>query len=454
MLVDASLRPGDFTPLLDRFFALAAGKIRAVARAWDPAAGSPVFTVQGRYTARGWTEWTQGFQFGCQILQSDATGDDEFWRMGLANTVRFMASHVSHTGVHDHGFNNISTYGNLRRLAREGRVPELASHMDFFDLALKVSGAVQAARWTRLEGGGGFIHSFNGPHSLFSDTIRSCRILGLAHQLGHCLMGENDRRISLLARLLDHLRATVRYNVFFGEGRDRWDRSGRVAHEGIFNVTDGRFRCPSTQQGYSAFSTWTRGQAWVLLGAAEELEFLAGLPDAEFSSPEEKQEILHLLLRTARVVGEYYLEHSAADGIPCWDTGAPGLRDIPEFTQRPSQPDNPHEPLDSSAAAIAAQGFLRLGRYLGEGSAEGARWRQAGLTLARTLLTPPYLSEDPDHHGLLLHSVYHQPNGWDYVPPRQAGPPRRVLDVGRLPPDGTRRRPQARDRGRALFGVL
>ena len=249
MLVDASLRPGDFTPLLDRFFALAAGKIRAVARAWDPAAGSPVFTVQGRYTARGWTEWTQGFQFGCQILQSDATGDDEFWRMGLANTVRFMASHVSHTGVHDHGFNNISTYGNLRRLAREGRVPELASHMDFFDLALKVSGAVQAARWTRLEGGGGFIHSFNGPHSLFSDTIRSCRILGLAHQLGHCLMGENDRRISLLARLLDHLRATVRYNVFFGEGRDRWDRSGRVAHEGIFNVTDGRFRLPLDAAG-------------------------------------------------------------------------------------------------------------------------------------------------------------------------------------------------------------
>lgn len=221
---------------------------------------------------------------------------------------------------------------------------------------------------------------------------------------------------------IDHLRATVRYNVFFGEGRDRWDRSGRVAHEGIFNVTDGRFRCPSTQQGYSAFSTWTRGQAWVLLGAAEELEFLAGLPDAEFSSPEEKQEILHLLLRTARVVGEYYLEHSAADGIPCWDTGAPGLRDIPEFTQRPSQPDNPHEPLDSSAAAIAAQGFLRLGRYLGEGSAEGARWRQAGLTLARTLLTPPYLSEDPDHHGLLLHSVYHQPNGWDYVPPGKQVP--------------------------------
>ena len=28
----------------------------------------------------------------------------------------------------------------------------------------------------------------------------------------------------------------------------------------------------------------------------------------------------------------------------------------------------------------------------------------------------PYLSTDPKHQGLLLHSIYHRPNGWDYVP--------------------------------------
>ena len=27
-----------------------------------------------------------------------------------------------------------------------------------------------------------------------------------------------------------------------------------------------------------------------------------------------------------------------------------------------------------------------------------------------------YLSEDENHQGLLLHSIYHRPNGWDYVP--------------------------------------
>ena len=36
--------------------------------------------------------------------------------------------------------------------------------------------------------------------------------------------------------------------------------------------------------------------------------------------------------------------------------------------------------------------------------------------MLRTLLETPYLSTDPAHQGLLLHSIYHRPNGWDYVP--------------------------------------
>ena len=56
---------------------------------------------------------------GAAFLQFDATGEDRFLKLGRARTVEKMASHVSHIGVHDHGFNNVSTYGNLWRLMRE-----------------------------------------------------------------------------------------------------------------------------------------------------------------------------------------------------------------------------------------------------------------------------------------------------------------------------------------------
>jgi hypothetical protein len=74
--------------------------------------------------------------------------------------------------------------------------------------------------------------------------------------------------------------------------------------------------------------------------------------------------------------------------------------------------------VDSSAAAIAAQGLLRLGRVLTKlgKSDEAGRYFQAGLTVVSHLFTEPYLCTDLNHQGLLLHSVYHRPNGWDHIP--------------------------------------
>ncbi len=412
--IDAKLTPAALLPAVARVFELSARKIALIDKSWDAAKGTPVFTVAGRYTSRGWTEWTQGFQFGSALLQFDATGDRKMLDLGTTGTVRHMASHVSHVGVHDHGFNNVSTYGNLLRLAREGRIAADPWQVHFCELALKVSGAVQAARWTELPDGLGYIHSFNGPHSLFADTMRSLRSLALGHQLGHALMGERDRRIPLLQRLVQHADTNARYNVYFGQGRDRYDVRGRVAHESVFNVRDGSYRCPSTQQGYTPFSTWTRGLAWVLLGYAEEVEFLATLKDAELKPCGGKKALLARYVEAARATADFYIDNTPTCGVPYWDTGAPGLAQLGDYLDRAADPYNDHEPVDSSAAAITAQGLIRLGRHLG-GKA-GARYKAAGLTVARTLFAEPYLSTAPQHQGLLLHAIYHRPNGWDHVP--------------------------------------
>ena len=444
--LDKLRSPRDLLPKIGRVIELSATKIRALEDSWRPESGAPVFTVDGRYRARGWTEWTQGFQFGSALLQFDATGEEAFLTLGRSRTLERMAPHLTHMGVHDHGFNTVSTYGNLWRLAREHRFEACDWERRFYELALKTSGAVQARRWTTLADGG-FIHSFNGAHSLFVDTMRTLRVLALGHLLDQPLLEEQDRRISLLDRLVQHGCATARYNVYFGRGRDRFDVRGRVAHESLFNVANGTYRGPGTQQGYSPFTTWARGLAWAMLGFAEQLEFLERLPvdalgaskpgshapveasprgrgstaaapepgtlvNVEATTPCGSRSAVRATLREAAMATcDRYLEVAAADGVPYWDDGAPGLAQLPGWGDRPADPFNDHEPVDSSAAAIAAQGLLRLGRALRE-----PRYEQAGLRVLDTLFDEPYLSEDDRHQGLLLHSVYHWPNGWDHVP--------------------------------------
>jgi len=415
--LNKTIKPSDLSEKLKRFWSLSAEKNELIERDYDVSKGSPVFTVKGQYTTRGWTEWTQGFQYGSAILQYDATGEKSALESGRRQTVASMALHVSHTGVHDHGFNNVSTYGNLLRLMHEGKIQFNEWERDFYVLALKISGAVQANRWTKIRGGG-FIHSFNGPHSLFVDTIRSIRPLILSHRLGHLLQSEGDVRISLLERAVQHLKATADYSVFYGEGRDTYDVWGRTAHESIFNVTDGNFRCSNSQQGYTGFTTWTRGLAWAMCGFAEQLEWFDTVSPADVKAFSGKENILWFLTRAARATCDFYLDNTPADGVPYWDTGAPNLYKLGDYLNKPADPFNDFEPVDSSAAAIAAQGLLRFGRYLrekGETDA-GNRYWQAGLTVSNTIFDEPYLSTGSNHQGLLLHSVYHRPNGWDYVP--------------------------------------
>ncbi len=415
--IDEKLKPADLAGKLQRFWQLSGEKILAIEKEYDISKGSPVFTVQGRYTTRGWTEWTQGFQYGSAILQYDATGDKQFLNIGREKTVKNMAPHVSHIGVHDHGFNNISTYGNLLRLMLEKKIPHNEWERHFYELALKISGAVQASRWTTIRNGG-FIHSFNGAHSLFVDTIRTCRVLAVAHKLGHVLQAENDVRINLLHRLINHAKTTADYSIYYGEARDSYDVCGRTAHECIFNVKDGNFRCPNAQQGVSGFTTWTRGLAWAMVGFPEELEFLQKIDDSELEPVGGRSTVESYMLKAAKATCDFYIENTPTDGVPYWDTGAPNLHKLGDYLNRPSDPFNDYEPVDGSAAAIAAQGLLRLGHFLTEKGDAGAghHYWQAGLTVLNTLLDEPYLSMDNQHQGLILHSIYHRPNGWDYVP--------------------------------------
>ena len=413
MNINEKLTIEQLLPKVKLLWEHSAHKIRRIEKEYDPALGAPVFTRAGKYTTRGWTEWTQGFQYGSSILQFDATGEEEFLEMGRKATVDKMSSHVGHFGVHDHGFNNVSTYGNLLRLMKEGKIPQNDWEQHFYEMALKLSGAVQAKRWTSIPDGG-YIYSFNGPHSLFVDTIRTVRAVMVSHELGFAIWDENDRRINLLERGIQHAIATAQYAIYYGEGRDSYDEWGRTAHESVFNTNDGNYRCPNAQQGFSGFTTWTRGLAWAIAGYPEQLEYLKTLSAEDLAPYGGFDHLETIYLKAAKATCDFYIANTPLDGIPYWDTGAPQIHKLGDYFNQTSDPYNDYEPIDSSAAAIAAQGLLRLGKYLGE---DGKKYWQAGLTVLDTLFDDPYLSKDPEHQGLILHTIYHQPNGWDYVPP-------------------------------------
>jgi len=101
--IDSKLTSKKLVPQIEHVFELSGQKILSIEKSWKPEQGTPVFTVKGKYISRGWTEWTQGFQYVRRCCNSTRWVMSDFWRSAKRGTVQYMASHVSHIGVHDHG---------------------------------------------------------------------------------------------------------------------------------------------------------------------------------------------------------------------------------------------------------------------------------------------------------------------------------------------------------------
>ena len=101
-----------------------------------------------------------------------------------------------------------------------------------------------------------------------------------------------------------------------------------------------------------------------MLGFAGELELLENLTDDELAPFGGRGEIEAMMLKAATATAGHFIKNTPTCGIPYWDTGAPKLYLLGGYQNRPADPFNAYEPVDSSAAAIDAQGLLRPGTYL------------------------------------------------------------------------------------------
>jgi len=155
---------------------------------------------------------------------------------------------------------------------------------------------------------------------------------------------------------------------------------GRVAHEAIFNVNDGSFRCPIHSRLF-AIHDMTRGLAWAM----------CGLPSNwSFSVPLTKRVTAHYSKRP-RCQCDFFIKNTPTDASRI-GYRAPSLHKL-AITSTDPRAFNEFEPVDSSAAAIAAQGLLRFGHYL----ARGQTILASRLSILNTLFDEPYLSTDTKH---------------------------------------------------------
>jgi unsaturated chondroitin disaccharide hydrolase len=310
----------------------------------------PMYTENGkwRHSGAAWTNWCEGFLGGQLWLVYEQNGET-WWREKAEHYSRLIAHRKTDRDVHDLGFLFSSTYKRWYDLTGDE-----ASNKVVIE-----AGQTLALRFMQK---GQYLRSFVAPESLFIDIMMNAGIIFYAAQ-----QTGDDKLYDLANR---HCLTTLKRLV-------RGD--GSTAHEGIFDLETGEFLRQSTHQGWRDDSSWARGLAWALYGFGTVYGYTH---DPRF-------------LHAAESCASFYISHTANHGIP------PNDWDEPE----------PKYPFESSAAAIAANGFWNLAKITGNPTASHF-YRKYACRIIDTLTTPEFLASDtPGWQGILKHGIYHLEKG-------------------------------------------
>jgi unsaturated chondroitin disaccharide hydrolase len=309
----------------------------------------PEFTIAGKWSANKnpWTNWCEGFLPGQMWILHQFTGDP-WWREQAEHYSRELEPRKTDRNVHDLGFLFWSTY--KRWYDQTGD--------ESLNAVLIEAGKTMSLRFNEK---GQFLRSFLAADSLFIDIMMNVGIIFYAAQ-----QTGNDRWADIARQ---HCLTTRKYLV-------RGD--GSTSHEGIFNLETGEFLHQSTQQGWRNDSSWARGTAWALYGFSTVYGFTQ---DQRF-------------IQTARLIADFYIARTPDHGVPANDWDDP----------------DPHHPYESSAAAIAASGLLKLADLVQDPVATKL-YRAYAYNILNTLTSPEFLaSETPGYDGILKHGIYHLNN--------------------------------------------
>ena len=277
----------------------------------SPASGYPVSGGDsGTWTtttpSSGSQGWTTGFFPGQLWLLYQATGSQQWLTAAQAWTAP-LASQAGGRPIDptDIGFIIGTSFGNGYRLTGD---PSYKS-------VLVTTGNSLASLYNPNVGA---VRSWTFPQYHFPVIIDSMMTLGPLQ------WGASNGGSSTWAGIAATHAQTVTTNLVRSDGS-----TFEVAD---FDPTTGALLSQGTFAGFSDSSTWARGQAWALYG------FVQAYQTSDNPA----------FLTTAEEVASYFVDHSPANGIPPWDFDAPGT-----------------QPVDTSAAAIAADGLVMLSTVAG-----------------------------------------------------------------------------------------
>lgn len=319
--------------------------------------------TDGKYRIKGNDDWTNGFWTGMIALAYEYTGDAKFLHRVEANMESFQKRLDDHFVLdhHDIGFLYSLSAGAAYKLT--GNETYKATLLQAADVLLH-----------RFQEKGNFIQAwgkYGDPkeYRVIIDSFINLPLLFAATEYS----GKTIYKEVALKHYATLLKTVFRDNA-------------STYHTYYFDLETGQPAYGATHQGHSDTSTWARGQAWAILGIPLNESYIhsAIFPEVYTS------------------VVEVFLKHLPQDLIPYWD-----------FDYTDAEP----SAKDSSAAAIAACGFLEAAQQKAYPEAEGMA---KGLIYQ---LGEFYTEAADGNEGLLQHGVYSfaegkgidEPNLWgDY----------------------------------------
>lgn len=299
--------------------------------------------------------WTSSFWTGMLWLAYEVTGDEKYKRVAQIHTQSFKKRIDERIKVdnHDLGFlYSLSCVADYR----------LTGSNEAKDIALKAADYLI----TRYHEKAGIIQAWG---DLTNPEEQGRMIIDCNMNLPLLYWASEVTGKTIYKEIAhSHVNQAAKYLV-------REDASS--FHTYFMDVETGEPKYGKTGQGYADNSCWARGQAWGIYGFALSYNYVN---DYQF-------------IELSKKLGNYYLNRLPEDSVCYWDL---------IFTEG-------NEERDSSAAAIAACGFLEVSKHLPLTDNNRRIYENAALKILRSL-TESYTSKSlPDSNAVLLHAVGAKP---------------------------------------------